>query len=526
MRLNEILIKKQMEDECMKKILKATSLILTMAMFTAALGGCGSASQKDDAATDSAQDTSAETTDSKDTGDYEFYIFNTKGENAEALQAAVDAYSMESGETIKVFSVGSGTDSADLLRSELSSSKMPTIFCCSNRVDLIEFTEGGYAMNLSDAANEDFKKLVTDIPENMILADSNGSYGIPFNIEGYGYIADTRMIAALFGEENVDAFVTAYKTATYAEFEAMVKAVTDYIKNDTLSTITLSGKSFQLNAKSGLASSLTGVFSVAGSQTWTYGDHLINIPVDGAFQDASATMSATAEQVDAAKPLFKAYAQTIDLVSSNATIARGAELINTTTSGYDASVQNFAEGKALFIQQGNWAYTNMIKFNKEIGNDLTFLPIKTPITDDMMQVNGLTAEHLNSSIPVFVPNYYVINKKATDAQKEAAEKFLVWLNTTQQGQKFVVEDMAFIPYNAEAGVTSAGYSLGDSILTYVKEGNTITNAYVGCPNSWAGDTVGAYIMENYLNSESWASDAYDNIADYAVSTWKEMAGLN
>jgi len=149
-----------------------------------------------------------------------------------------------------------------------------------------------------------------------------------------------------------------------------------------------------------------------------------------------------------------------------------------------------------------------------------------PITDDMVQVSGLTAEHLNGSIPVFVPNYYVINKKTTDTQKEAAEKFLVWLNTSEEGQQFVVENMAFIPFNADPSVTSAGYSLGDSILQYVKEGNTLTNAYVGCPNSWAGDTVGAYIMENYMNTEQWPADAYDKISDYAISSWKEMAGLN
>lgn len=514
----------------MKRYSKILSLLLTTVMAMGLMAGCGNeTSDGSGAAAESAAsaETAVETSaDAGGSGDYDFYIFNTKGENADALQAAVDTYSVQTGQTVKVFSLGSGTDSSELLRSELASSKMPTIFCCMNQVGLVEFTEGGYAMDLSEAANADFKSLVADIPENLLLRDDNGSYGIPFNIEGYGYIVDTKMLAALFGEDKVDTFLGAYKTATYDEFEAMVLAATDYIKNDALGTVTLSGQNFTFLEKNGISEKLQGVFSMAGSQTWTYGDHLINVAVDGAFEDAGAAKDATAEQVDAAKAMFEAYAQVLDLKSSNATIERGPELINTTTSGYDASVQNFADGKALFLKQGNWAYTNIIGFNAEIGESLTFLPIKLPVTDDMIQADGLTADYMNQSIPVFVPNYYLINKKATDAEREAAEQFLVWLNTTEQGQKFVLEDMAFIPYNADPAVTSAGYSLGDSILEYVAAGKTLTNAYAGCPDSWTGDTVGNYVMENYLNQAEWPENAYEDIADYAISTWKEMAGLN
>lgn len=510
----------------MRRYSKVLAMILATALTAVSLGGCGSSNGNNGCSTDTTSTSETASTSTGDSGDYDFYIFNTKGENADALQAAVDAYSKETGAVAKVFSLGSGTDSSELLRSELSSSKMPTIFCCMNSVDLVEFTEGGYAMNLSDAANEEFLKLATDIPENLLLSDDAGSYGIPFNIEGYGYIVDTRMLAALFGEDKVATFIEAYKTATYDEFEAMVLAVTDYIKNDTLSTITLSGENFDLVEKSDLTKSLEGVFSMAGSQTWTYGDHLVNIAIDAVFSDAAATKNATAEEIDAAKDALEAYAQVIDLKSSNATIDRGPELINTTTSGYDASVQNFAEGKSLFIKQGNWAYTNIIGFNAETADTLTFLPIKMPFTDDMIKVEGLTAEYMSESIPVFVPNYYLINKKASDTQKEAAEKFLVWLNTSEQGQKFVIEDMAFIPYNADPSEVSTGYSLGDSILEYVVKGKTLTNAYAGCPNSWSGDTLGGYIMENYLNKEVWPDNAYEDIAAYAISNWKEMAGLN
>ena len=158
--------------------------------------------------------------------DYDFYFFNIKGEDADAMQAAVDAYKEETGVTIKLFTLGSGTDSSEALRADLQSDHMPAIFGVQDAQRLVEYQEGGYAMPLSDATNEDFKALADAIPENFYLTrDGETNYGVPLNIEGYGYIVDTRVIGAMFGEDNTDAFIEAYKTASYAEFEAMINAM-------------------------------------------------------------------------------------------------------------------------------------------------------------------------------------------------------------------------------------------------------------------------------------------------------------
>lgn len=85
--------------------------------------------------------------------------------------------------------------------------------------------------------------------------------------------------------------------------------------------------------------------------------------------------------------------------------------------------------------------------------------------------------------------------------------------------------MAFIPYNADPSKTSAGYSLGDSIISYMSEDKTLTNAYAGAPVGWATENFGLHMMENYLNTAKWSETAYGDIADYAISSWSEMAGL-
>ena len=154
--------------------------------------------------------------------DYDFYIFNTKGENADALQKAVDAYSEKTGQKIKVFSLGAGTNSADTLRAEMNSKNMPTIFSIMNIRELDEWREGGFALDLSTVENAEFKTMHNEIPDNLRLTADDKSYGIPYNVEGYGYIVDTKMLADLFGEENVDEFLEDFKASTYSEFETFV----------------------------------------------------------------------------------------------------------------------------------------------------------------------------------------------------------------------------------------------------------------------------------------------------------------
>ena len=107
-----------------------------------------------------------------------------------------------------------------------------------------------------------------------------------------------------------------------------------------------------------------------------------------------------------------------------------------------------------------------------------------------------------------------------------AEDFLVWLNTSEAGQKFVTEDMAFIPYNADPATTKIDNSLGNSIIEYMADDAMITNAYAGAPNTWSGDVVGLYIMENKLTKAEWTEEDYEDIANYAVDQWLEMANLS
>ena len=487
----------------MKKIIRILAVIMAATMLATSLVACGTPTPT------------------------ELYIFNTKGENATAMDAATAAFTEETGVKVKVFSLGAGTDSSDIMRTEMNSKTKPAIFCVMNAEGLPEWVDSGYARNLNAGITEEFKKLVSDIPKEFNLtANGTDNYGIPFNVEGYGYVVDTAMLGDIFSVDGKEV-ATAIKSASYEEWDATVKALEAYIKDGTASTVTLSGQSFNMaETKTGKAGNLEGVFSTAGSQTWTYGDHMINVAINAVFPSSVEAANATKADVEKLYGPYLAYAKALDLKTGNAVTKRSPEFINNTTNGYDASVENLASGKAIFLKQGNWVHGNFANTsNPAIVDTLTFVPVKMPFATEDVVAAGRTVESINTSIPVFVPNYYVINAKVSEQEQKWAEQFLVWLNTSEAGKKFVTEDMAFIPYNADTTNTVVPNSLGNSILEYIKEGKTLSNPYAGAPTNYVGNTVGQYIMENYLTKAEWTEDDYKDIANYGVTKWIEMKNL-
>ena len=452
----------------------------------------------------------------------ELYIFNTKGENADALRHAADAFTEETGVRVRVFSLGSGADSTEVLRTEMNARKKPAIFCVMNGVALTEWVEGGFARPLSAALTDGFRKLADGIPEAFALSDGEMRYGVPFNLEGYGYIADTAMLESLF--EDTDGLLPALRDCGYAEWEALVGVLSRYIREGEASSVTLGGRTFALRSeKTGRARALEGVFAVAGSQNWTYGDHMLNVALNAVFRDPLAAANATEAELERLTGALTAYARALDLKTANAVPPRGARLITSTEGGYDAAVENLAAGRAVFLKQGNWVSPNFASTSDpDAVQRLCFLPVKLPLTDADVTVPGRSAASINASIPVFVPNYYVINAKVTETEQIWAEEFLVWLNTSETGQRFVREEMGFIPYNADPETFEAPNALAASILAYVRDGRTLSNPYAGAPVNWSGQTVGQYVMERYLARESWDEGAYADIARYAVDSWKRM----
>ncbi|MFA6785002.1 MAG: hypothetical protein WCR13_08910, partial [Sphaerochaeta sp.] len=327
----------------------------------------------------------------------------------------------------------------------------------------------------------------------------------------------------------VDAVLSDIKAANYSEWESLVKAIDAWIKAPKANNVVLNGNTYTLAASKGtLSANLNGVFSVMGAEKWTYGDHFINVALNAIFTSELDAKQADNAKVQSAKGALVAYAKALDLKTSylaglKGSAVRGQDFVSSANFGYDQAVQIFSSSKAVFFKQGNWAYGNIAGVNAQMAERLEFLPVKMPYqAADIKRNDGTTIEKLNSSIPVFVPNFYAVNALASKDEQQKAFDFLYWMNNSETGKKYIVEEFAFIPYNADPATTTVPNSLGNSIIDYIASGNIIGAPYNGSPASWSGDTVGLKVMENYLTKQTWTANDYNDIADYAIQKWIEM----
>ena len=143
---------------------------------------------------------------------YDIYVYNSKGENAAQFAAMCAAYEAETGVRVKNFSIGSGQDHMETLRSEMNSRNKPSVFSIQGIKELAEWSQGGFALDLNTVTSGNFAKMASAIPQGLRLtSDGATSYGIPYNVEGYGYIVDRDMLAELFGSAKVDAVIADIK---------------------------------------------------------------------------------------------------------------------------------------------------------------------------------------------------------------------------------------------------------------------------------------------------------------------------
>ena len=459
----------------------------------------------------------------------DLYIFSSKGEISSQFEQLCREFETEKGIKVSIQQVGSGTDHMEPLRVQMNSSTKPAIFAVQGLRELPEWELSGAILDFNLVEDdENFKQLANNVPKSLRLSsDGKNSFGIPYCIEGYGYIVDREMISDLIGENSTDSFLENMRVASYEDFKNFVLAVDSYIKTPAAKSFTLNGKKYTfLPTKTGLAQKLTGVFAVAGAERWTYCDHMINVALGAIYDSPAAAKNASSEQIQSMKNAIMKYAEALDFKSSHAAgtdseFKRGPEFVSSTANDYNKAIQRFAQSKALFIKQGNWAASNINKINPNMKKRLELLPVKLPLTQDDIKRSDMTVEKFNSSIPVYVPNYFAINKRASEASQKLAREFLVWLNTSEQGQNYIINNFNFIPYNAPNNLILED-SINNSLLSYYRKNLTLPAAYHGITETWSKEIVGRYLLENFMNKETWSSTAYEDIANYAIVKWNEV----
>ncbi|TPF84825.1 ABC transporter substrate-binding protein [Bifidobacterium sp. UTCIF-36] len=340
------------------------------------------------------------------------YLISQKVENHEQFVELGQKFSDATGIPFDVISP-SADSYEQTLKSELAKTAAPTLIGLDNN-DFPNWTD--YLDDLSDTSM--YKDLKD---QEYVLKDGDKVGAIPFVLDRYGIIYNKAILQQYFDSD-----------------WSSVKSIDDIRGFDALKNV---ADEIQAH-KDDLG--IRGAFTSAGFESSSirrYGDQLAHIPVYYEYRDHDITeLPATVS--DKYMPNLK---KIFDLYITDETI----EPTQLSSATFDDAVSEFSLGEAVFIQTGSWAYPQLK--NQEVPDeDMGVLPIYMGV--DGEENAGLTISS----------NYFAINSKVSDVDKQATRKFLDWMLNDEEARQFVTDDMGFeTPFKSYEG---AGYKTKNPVL--------------------------------------------------------------
>jgi len=373
--------------------------------------------------------------------------------------------------------------------------------------------------NMKDySAGGNLAAVYTTIPSGLALdASGKGSYGLPFEIEGRGYIVDPQMLGNLFPAADATVLIADLKTCDYAEFKALVNAAATWIKTPTAAKVLLNGHNYTFAAtKTGSAANLEAVFAQAAEAGET-ASWLLDTAAAYGYQSGSTF----AGDLSSDTGTFRDYAD-------SAATAAELHFANAVTKTY--SDDDLATGKALFIA-GTTSFADNLSVESDVADRLLLIPFKIPhtagtstttsgttsgtantsgsattsgnisgttsgTTSGTSNTTGTTATapktagELDRCITVDVLSWLVVNPNADAAQITEAENFLKWLYTNNAGIGYLTgtfgTDWATLTGTATTGGT--GTTSGNAATSGTSKAGTSGNA-AGTSNAATNGTA-------------------------------------
>ncbi len=433
------------------------TLGLASLMSVSMLAGCGDKQTvTPDASTSSAVE-----------GKGSVYYLNFKPEADAQWQELASIYTEETGVPVTVVTAASGQYEATL-KSEMAKSEVPTLFQVNGPVGLAAWKDYCYDLKGTavdgELASKDFE-----------LMNGDQVAGIGYCMESYGLIFNKNLL----------------EQAGYSQED--IKSLDDLVKVSEDITKRSDELGFSAFTSAGMD----------GSSDWRFKTHLANLPIYYEYVSEGVLDS------DAIKGTYlDQYRKVWDMYVNNAT-CNPTQL--STKTGDDA-VADFLMEKAVFYQNGTWAYNDVADIGDE---NLGYLPIYFGVEDDK---EGLCTG---------TENYWCVNAKAEQDDIDATLAFMHWAVSSETGLKAMCGGEGAMP-SGDAGM---GLSLpfkgnleSNNLLvnlanSYVKEGKT--------PIAWTFTTMPSEEWKNGVGSAltTYAADQtdanWDKVVKAFVDGWKE-----
>ena len=406
---------------------------LAAVMTASALTGCGGASDKKDSGKKEAKGT--------------VYYLNFKPEADAQWQELAKLYTDKTGVKVNVVTAAANQYETTL-KSEMGKSEAPTLFQVNGPVGLASWKD--YCYDLKDS---DIAKQVTS--DDFLLKDGDAVDGIGYAIESYGIIYNKNLLKkAGYTQDDIKSFDDLKKVA---------EDITKRSKDLGFSAFTSAG--------------------MDGSSDWRFKTHLANLPIYYEYQKDGI------ENTDAIKGTYlDNYRNIWNLYINNSTTS--SKQLSTKTG--DDAVAEFVTEKAVFYQNGTWAYSDIA----DLGDDnLGMLPIYI----------GAVGEE-NQGLCTGTENYWCVNKKASKEDIQATLDFMNWC---------VTDDTAVKCMCGAAGAMPSGQD-GMGFVIPFKKNLTSDNPLVNIANDYVKQGKKP-VTWNFttMPSEKWKNDLGSALTTYA-----------
>lgn len=405
-------------------------------------------------------------------------FLNFKPEVAKYYDEIAEVYNKETGNTLIVETAASG-NYEQTLAAKMGTKEAPTLFQINGPKGYLNWQD--YCADLTDT---DLYKHLTD--KSLAIKVNGKVYGIPYVVEGYGIIYNKEITDKYFALKDR---ATDYKSMDeIRSFEALKNLVEDMQKNAE-----------KLGIKGVFAST-----SLKTGEDWRWQTHLANIPVYYEFQDNNTDLSS-----DDTKTISFKYSENFknifDLYINNSTVDKkvlGSKIV-------DESMAEFALGQCAMVQNGNWAWSQISKNEKNTvkAENIKYLPIYI----------GVDGEN-NQGLCIGTENFLAINSKASREEQKAAADFMYWLFSSEKGKEFVNKKLEFIaPFDTFDEDERPEDPLAQEVIKWMNnsEVKTIPWDFTVFPSQTFKEDFGASLLQYAQGSKKW-----ENVKEDFIKTWK------
>lgn len=417
---------------------KILSLLITIALATSLLAGCGTKANT--------EDTAAAPTTATDKA-VKITMLNTKGEILTQLEDAAKAFTAENPNiTVEIIPVAAGASPFQ---------KISTMYAAGNAPTLAMLDPNDIPKVADKFADLSAEKWVADASAGTLDAGSvDGKVmSFPLAIEGYGLVYN-KVVLDKAGVDPTTIKTTKDLEAAFAKIQA------------------------------------SGVTPMALSpMDWSLGAHYLPSVYLAQSKEAGSAEKFIGELKTGKTDLntntvFNGLMTTFDLLKAN-NIDKKSPLAGV----YEKAAEHIGKGEVGFWFMGNWAWPDIKKFDTADGQ-YGFIPV--PISNN-------AADYGNSQIYAGSAKYIGVDIKNNDADQQAAgKKFLDWLVYSDAGQDALVNKCSLVPAFSNIKLEIKD-PLGKSVKQYLTDKKTIPTITTLPGDHWA--KLGAS-MQKYLAGKS------------------------